>query len=386
MNNSDLNANFTNYSGRNESAFSDYYYYYYADEPYSVKMPSQHVPVLAIVFPLIGLLTILANGIVIFVFCKQKLKTPTSVLLIELAIADSLVCIPIVVLHIYIYSLGNHQTYLLYRWCITHHVGYIMQQIFRSTANWLTAMLGLQRCIAVSWPFRAQRICTIKMSVISFFVFVIGSSAVYVNEAISIEIKPLTINESLPRGCIRNIPAWYMENIIDLRMSVMMYYIFNGFLTRFLPCIVLLLTTVSLIRSLCFRSNGMGKSIQESYSSKSKLRRTNILVLVILFVFLVAELQDAIAFGIYSYELAADRPRSVLPEGADDLWDIYGMVVTLVGYQCIFWIFFVMSSQFRAALKQVFCRCTCKNKLSRDDSVRVSFIRSSTRSGNSGAH
>jgi hypothetical protein len=53
----------------------------------------------------------------------------------------------------------------------------------------------------------------------------------------------------------------------------------------------------------------------------------------------MAELQDAVAFCIYSYELAADKPRSILPEGADDTWDIYGMVVTLLGYHGIFWIF-----------------------------------------------
>lgn len=362
------------------------FYYYYVDEPYNVMSLSKHVTVLAVIFPLIGVLTILGNMLVIYIFCKQKLRTPTSVLLIELAIADTLVCFPIVVIHIYLYSMGNHAVYLPYKWCIIHHIGYLVQQVFRSTANWLTAMLGVQRFIAVTFPFRAQRICTVKMSIISFFVFLFASIAIYTNEAISIEISPFIVNSSLPVGCIRNIPSWYKENITDLRMSVMLYYIFNGLLTRLLPCLVLLFTTVYLVRCLCFKMVGLVKSVQESYSSNNKLRRTNVLVLVILIIFLVAELQDAVAFCIYSYELAIDEPRSVLAPEVDDIWDVYGMMVTLISYHCIFWIFFSMSSQFRSALKHVLCRCKCERSSNEDSVVRISFLRNNTRSGTSSTH
>lgn len=376
-------GNLTNSSASDLLENNDnYYYYYYHDyEPYSVNIAQQHIPVLSIVFPIIGILTILGNILVLFIFFKQKLKTPTSVLLIELAISDSLVCLPIVILYIYIYSFGNYKHYLLFGWCIANHVGYITQQIFRSTSNWLTAILGVQRCIAVSYPFRAQRICTVKMSIISFVACIVGSLTIYINEAISIEITPYSKNSSLPTGCLRNIPSWYLKNIGNIRMSVMIYYLFNGLLTRLLPCLVLLITTISLSRTLCHRHGGMEKSIQESYSSKNRLRRTNILVVVILIIFLMAELQDAVAFCIYSYELAVDKPRSILPEGADDTWDIYGMVVTLLGYHGIFWIFFLMSSQFRMALKQAFSVCRFSD--SKEDSVRVTFLRSSTRSGTS---
>lgn len=355
--------------------------YYYEDEPYNVHALSKHITVLAVIFPLIGLLTILGNILVIFIFCRQKLRTPTSVLLIELAIADSLVCLPIVVLHIYLYSMGNHKTYLIYEWCLVHHVGYLIQQVFRSTANWLTAMLGIQRFIAVSYPFRAQKICTVKMSIISFFVFIVASMGLYANEAISIEISPFVVNTTLPIGCIRSIPSWYEKSITNLRLSVMLYYIFNGVLTRLLPCLVLLFTTISLVRCLCFKMAGLVKSVQDSYSSNHKLRRTNVLVLVILIVFLIAELQDAVVFCIYAFELAVDKPRSVLSVEVDDIWDVYGMVVTLLGYHCIFWIFFSMSSQFRSAMKQVLCRCRCKRAPKEDSVVRISFLRNSTRSG-----
>lgn len=136
----------------------------------------------------------------------------------------------------------------------------------------------------------------------------------------------------------------------------MVYYIFSGFLTRLLPVIILFITTVTL--ALLLHQRIISFKSSDSYK-KEQLRRINKLVIIILIVFLVAEIQDGIAFLIYAHELATDQKRGVLSEEADILWDTISSTLSLLSYACNFWIFFLMSTQFRASLLDML-RCRSK--------------------------
>ena len=126
------------------------------------------------------------------------------------------------------------------------------------------------------------------------------------------------------------------------RTAVMINYIITGILARFLPCTVLLITTTLLARKLRHRKRGIAADVHDQNKSESKMKRLNILVFLVLVIFLLSELQDTIAFCIYAYELAADSIREVLSEEADDYWDTWGCLISLLGYHCNFWIFFLM--------------------------------------------
>jgi hypothetical protein len=176
---------------------------------------------------------------------------------------------------------------------------------------------------------------------------------VHLYEALGIDIQKLPIystsfrNETLPSGCTREISKSLIHVVGDIKKSMMLYYIFSGFLSRLLPVIVLLITTISLTYLLHKRITSFQRS--DSYK-KDRLKRVNKLVITILIVFLIAEIQDGIAFLIYAHELATDRKREVLSEEVDSHWDTISTMLSLISYSCNFWIFFLMSTEFRKAL------------------------------------
>ena len=157
----------------------------------------------------------------------------------------------------------------------------------------------------------------------------------------------------------------YFQRLIDLvgdiRRSIMVYYIVVGFLSRVLPIIILLITTLILIVLLhCERIASFGSS---DIKQMKQLKRINKLVLTILIVFLIVEIQDGIALLIYVYELVKEQNGKIMSEKTDLLWYTISSTLSLLSYDCLFWIHFLISTQFRRALWSMLYCC---NKRPRD--------------------
>ncbi|XP_048737372.1 melanopsin-like [Ostrea edulis] len=350
-----------NFSGHYPDYSDDYYSDFYPFK-YEVKADWE-IPIRGPITFCIATTTLITNFLLIFVFIFRSKRSPTTIVLTSLAISDSLICITRLPEAIYFNMAQNYKNlYMNYSWCVTNHALFVMYSIFRMTSNWLTALLGLQRLLAVCMPFYYSRICSTSTTVIKIASIAVISVFVYLYEALGIDIKELPIystrfrNETLPSGCTREISKSLINVVGDIKKSMMLFYIFSGFLSRLLPVIVLLITTISLAYLLHKRITSFKSS--DSYK-KEQLKRVNKLVIIILIVFLVAEVQDGIAFLIYAHELATDRKREVLSEEADILWDTISTTLSLISYDCNFWIFFMMSTQFRVALLDML-RCRGK--------------------------
>lgn len=347
----DYQYNYGNHSGYNDYYGQSEYYSEYYPHKYKLKADWE-IPIRGPLTFIIAIMTIITNALLISVFIFRSHRSPTTIVLTSLAISDTIICLTRLPESIYFNMAGNYKNlYMTYDWCVTNHVLYVIYSIFRMTSNWFTALLGLQRLLAVCTPFYYSRICNAKTTIIKVAVIVIIAVIVYQYEAFGIEIKKLPIysfqNESLPSGCNRLISQSLINVVGDIKRSMMVYYIFSGFLTRLLPVIILFITTVAL--ALLLHQRIIIFKTSDSYK-KEQLRRINMLVIVILVVFLVAEIQDGIAFLIYAHELATDQKRGVLSEEADILWDTVSSTLSLLSYACNFWIFFLMSTQFRASL------------------------------------
>lgn len=354
--------NYKDYMGN----YTDYgpleYYSEYYPHKYKVKADWE-IPIRGYLTFFIATTTIISNVLLISVFIFRSKRSPTTIVLTSLAVSDSIICITRLPEAIYFNMAENHKDlYMPYSWCVANHVLYIIYNIFRMASNWLTALLGLQRLLAVCVPFYYSKICNTRMSVVKIVSIVIIAVLVYLYEALGIDFEELPIfttvfrNESLPSGCIREISKSLRNTVVDIEKSMMLYYIFSGFLARLLPVIVLLITTIALAVLLHRRITAVRSS--DSFK-KEQLKRVNKLVIIILIVFLVAEIQDGIAFLIYAHELATDRKREILSEEADILWDTISSTMSLLSYACNFWIFFMMSTQFRTALWDMF---NCRSK------------------------
>ncbi|XP_048737330.2 sex peptide receptor-like [Ostrea edulis] len=364
----------SSFSGLNNTGDETYYYgsdgddgtgnYYqpleYYSEFYAQKyeyVEDWEIPIRGYVTFFVALVTILTNMLLISVFIFRSSRSPTTVVLTSLAISDSIICMTRLPEAIYFNMAKNYQNlYVTYRWCKASHVLYIIYQIFRMTSNWCTALLGTQRLLAVALPFKYNRICSNRATIIEIAVIVTVSFLLNLYEAFGIYIAELPIytnyyyNESLPSSCVRHVSRGLINAFGDSKKSNLIFYIFSGLLYRVLPVAVLLFTTVMLLYFLYTRQKIGPVATQK----KAQIQRITALICIILVIFLIAEIQDGIAYFIYADELSRDVKRGILSKEDDIKWDTISSLLSLLSYACNFWIFFFMSQQFRSALLDVF--------------------------------
>ncbi|OWF45844.1 sex peptide receptor-like [Mizuhopecten yessoensis] len=357
-----LNVTNSTADGGGNFTQDEYYYYYYYNEPppYQVRPIAVEIPFKGFVYPVLAIVTILGNILTVSVFIKERMRTATSVLLICLAVSDSVICASLLPNFLYLYPTGNFKTYVMYGWCVALQILSNIYRVARTTSNWITAAIGLQRYIIVRLPFKAKRICTIKTSLLTCVFITIASLLIHLLQFLALEIIPSTpsstlTNGTLPTGCIKQFPVWIIDTFQDMKRMVWMHYLFTGIFSGLLPCLLLLITTVLLVLQLRRRRKNLGKNGCHGDASDKNTRRVTRFVIVILIVFLLAEMQDAVAFFIYVYEISSDKDRKVLSREADMTWDTFTVLIALLSYHVNFWIYLLMSKQFRCVLRARFC-------------------------------
>ncbi|XP_062587798.1 sex peptide receptor-like [Saccostrea cucullata] len=333
----------------------DYYSDFYAHK-YEIA-GEWEVPIRGYLTFFIALITILTNILLICVFIFRSTRSPTTIVLTSLAISDSIICFTKLPEAIYFNMAENYKNlYMTYEWCKANHVLYVIYQICRMTSNWFTAMLGVQRLLAVALPFKYSKLCSnvataVEIAVIAFVAFLLN-----LYEAFGTYIAELPVytsryyNESLPSSCIRDTSLGLIKAFGDSTKSKMIFFIFSGLLYRVLPVIILIFTTVTLAYFLLKRRK-MGAAVAQR---KAQTQRMTGLIFLILVVFLIAEIQDGIAYFIYAAELSRNSKRTILSKEDDIMWDTISTLLSLISYACNFWIFFMMSQQFRSALRDIF--------------------------------
>ncbi|XP_060075350.1 sex peptide receptor-like [Ylistrum balloti] len=314
------------------------------------------VPMMGYAYPILALLTILTNVMVVVVF-TMKIRTPTSIILVALALSDTLTCLCMLPDSVYFYTLKNYQTYVPFGWCVyRQYIVAGLYRVMRTCSNWITLMLGLQRYVIVRLPFKANRICTARHSVLACIAACVIAIIIHLNLFLIFEVKPFPVssetNETLENACYLQVPEYYIQSVEDIGKAIWMYFIISGIFSRFLPCLLLLIFTCLLVFELRKSQQLISNACENALSKRNNQQITQSVVAVLL-IFLISELHDAVAFGIYAYEIASDRLASVLTENVDAIWDYVGVMLSLVGFQCNFWIYLLMSSLFRSAMKNI---------------------------------
>lgn len=295
------------------------------------------------------------------VFTQKKLRNPSTILLAFLAVSDSFVCVSLLPKFLYMYPTGNHENYLPYLPCLLfEYVFAYTYRMVRTISNWITVVLGIQRYIIVCKPFKAKRLCTVRTSIVSVLIVTIGAVLLHFMLFLGMRVEPLPVhaegNVTAADGCVKSFSKWFENSFTDLNSAVMIYYVISGLFSRLLPCVLLIGTTAMLMRTLFRRRKLNFGQCQSGDVSTRNANRITRFVGIVMIVFVVTEIQDVVAFSIYIYEIATDQRRGVLSKEADRLWGVIDITASLIGYHLNFWIYIVMSRQFRSALAGFVCQ------------------------------
>lgn len=305
-----------------------------------------------ILYPIVAILTVITNVLVVGVFLKQRMKSPTTILLVGLAIGDAGVGAVTLPLHIYYHSLQNYQFTMEYPGCIYYHVAPVISTILHTVSVWVTTALGVQRYLVVSHPFKGPKYCTITTSIVVLVYIYVLATAMYFPQFFYLQFREIFVDNGYGHmvyvcECRRtSVPAVYEDKLKILKLS----------LAKLIPCIILTITTILLVKKLDEEATQSGRlhadqQVDNRETREARLiRRTSLMIVIIVVTCLAVEVPNGLRYLV----------RTINPEALDPETDLFLVsvlnVCTLLNFHINFWIYICLSQEFRKTLRALFCR------------------------------
>ena len=355
-----LGSNFSNgcINSTPTTANDDFYYYYDdIDGYYDGYDEVKHIyyyhgfdferPVFLYIWVVLIILTTLANILVMIVLRRRNMRNATNTILIAVAMSDSLTGLVTLPVTIHAYNQYEEGDLALSKqWCEAFLlIRYFINRGFHTMSIWLTVVLGFQRLISVSFPFRAQRIFTIRNTLIIILVVVFLSPFLHIYHAF--DRKAIDAEDG-------NYCAWKVE---DPCRESCAYFWFTIILMHFVPCLLLVIFTVAMVMMM----NDATKKMRDSHmiSNKANLerrhqesKRISCIVIAVVIVFLIPE----IPYGIFLLvQVSLTHAKKDLLELKTSRLIICAYEILLVlSFHANFWIYLIMNRRFRRGLHRTF--------------------------------
>ncbi|CAB4068330.1 Sex peptide receptor [Lepeophtheirus salmonis] len=366
--NSDHNLTLRNASGVHPlgSCWYEGYCYYINCSTWNGP-PELTVPIYGYIMPIILAVTFLSNILIIIVLSKKQMKSPTNLVLMSMAISDLLTVIFPAPWYLYIYTMGNVETFN------NKETGYAyetmletMPQIFHTASIWLTLALALQRYIYVCHASIARVWCTLEktkkaIAGIFFVAFLHQTTRFFDKKFEDMTIEYPVCSNNYISICKVSFADWVVQDV-SLNGYFITFWWFRVLFVHLIPCVSLVILNILLFRTMkeaekkrerLLHCKQKAASKGESKESK-KLRDSNcttLMLIVVITVFLAVELP----LGIIT----------ILHTMSSTIYDFldYGFVKSIVlivnlciclSYPLNFGIYCGMSRQFRETFKELF--------------------------------
>lgn len=299
-------------------------------------------------FPILACITVITNCTILVVFYRAKFFTPHHALLGALAIVDMLTVFMPSPLFIYVFGYGFYNMFPSCKLCQAYDVTTMqIPIILHSISIWLTLGLAIQRHVCVSNPFKAKYICTMKNTIIymiamsvCFFAFLLpfAFSSKYEEVNIVLDRDGFTREED---GCRKSPQNWLSEHKNIFYGS---YVVLRIVVIKFLPCVLLFILEVKLIRNLN-KASLVRKHTNTINQRKDVPMRLSAQTAWIVGIFLVTEMP--VTFGVihevifwwFKVKLLTDDVKFLLS-------DILNFIL-LFGCMANFVIYIFLSEKFR---------------------------------------
>lgn len=309
----------------------------------------------------------------------RKCVTSTAVLLLTLAFSISVSLLAQLPISMYVILFGDATLESLPpdKWCTVLRIFYSIKNITISSGNWTTVFLAIQRCVVVFYPFRAAILFTVRRTLILQAVNLCLCCLLHVYTWIIMDIPnaELWIDPVLTLSCfivIKNIPT-YSSSPVNT--------IFTDEMTRHaiqyvVPCIFLTVATFLLVYRLRKASKSIPGGITPRTNGSNAIRNSRMtkatkFVLSILLLFLLNQMVQTIIFSMDMHDFLVNVES--LSNKNLSIVDTVMRYLTLLTYQCIFWIFVMMSDRFRRSIKSQFSRYLKKSSTREPPSTIVKY-------------
>ncbi|MCP9264455.1 BMA-DMSR-8, isoform a [Dirofilaria immitis] len=331
-------------------------------------------PYIAVILCFAG--TIL-NVMTIAVLTRPSMISPVNVLLCSVAICDVLVMASylIFVTH-FLISAANRclHTDYSYLWTIFTLIHAHASVILHSTSIWLTVLLAQIRVLTIRrstlHPSTTVTIrFTVLLSIATCLIIKLDDEYVQQNSDYSQYDDDNDDNEY---------PVYMLVASQGNCMKLKLAFWSNGILFKVVPCLLLTISIIVLVKVIADLSN-QRRTLAQLMKRKVPKDHTTPMLVAVLSIFLITELPQGIMnvlTGIFTGDTF--HQKVYLPLG--DFMDLLSLINSAVN----FLIYCIMNKRFRITFLQLFCDFCTNQKLSRiaEDYSRVEYAYESQRQHN----
>ncbi|XP_064650548.1 sex peptide receptor-like [Lineus longissimus] len=325
--------------------------------------PDYALPINGYLIPPLILFTIITNSLVCIVLLKPHMRSPTNMLLVAMAVSDTLTGLTPVPQYLYFYTFGYHREWVPYEWCVVNSVlGRALPTIFHTASIWLTLALAAQRYICVCHSIFAKRWCTQQNVLRTIAVIYFLSFVVHISTFLDTQYYPTTddsfVNPKVGitvRACKMVQHEWFAKN------HMIFYNIYMWFRIVFIhifPCISLVILNALLIKTMKEAKKRRAQLLRQNKKNECKKLKdsscTTMMMVAVVGVFLTVEIPAGIFILFYA---VVNTVVSIADFKV--LFPIITLILNffiLLSYPVNFFIYCGMSRQFRETFKRLFLR------------------------------
>lgn len=321
--------------------------------------------------PTVVTVTVITNAFVCIVLLQRRFRTPTNLLLVAMAISDTLTGVFPLPSYIYFYTFANYRDYVPYRWCYVNvTLSLNLPTVCHTASIWLTVALAVQRYLSVCHPDKVKAVFTVRSTFALTAGIYAAASLSQLTRFVEHQYYPVDVESRLVRGvvvtgCIRQ------AELNPLGRNQLVYFAVYWWLrvvfVHLVPCASLVVLNSLLYRAMRLAERRRRALLNQDRRVESRriaeLNLATTMLLVVVGVFLLVELPLAVLLIAINVENTYDV--QLMAEDDKQAAAVVVNFAILLSYPVNFFVYCGMSRQFRSSFNALFCWCPAKRNIPR---------------------
>lgn len=343
------NGDYDYVATENETKHTYYYDYYYAE--YAQYEYTDHIyqifdfetPVYGYIWPILVLITACCNILVIAGFLRKRMRNATNILLVSIAVSDSLTGLVTLPATIHVFSESHFA--LSKGWCeATMLTRLFISRAFHTASVWQTLILAIYRYFQLRDPVKAQQGITMPKSLILIVISYVMAFVLHIYHLVDVKIHSGMCHWIVEEPCV--------GTCIYIWCALLFGHI--------LPSCLLVALTIGMVRRLR-RFDEYDRNEASGLKSKKKTEQFRMLtkaVVAIVVIFLVPELPYGL-FYLVTVSLGHSG-KAILPLKVNRLVHCIYEILMVLSFHLNFWVYCLLIRNFRSCIKRFIQLVTCR--------------------------
>ncbi|CAF1503405.1 unnamed protein product [Adineta steineri] len=324
--------------------------------------------------PLIIIISTVLNSLIAVVLLQKHLRSPTNILLLAIALYDTLTGLFPFPTYIFLYTFRHCDDYIPFNYGWFHRINHdVLPFIFHTCSIWVTVVLAIQRYIYVCHSEKAKQWCTVPMALKAIACVNVLALIVAIPMFIEGTFHAKAVYSLLDRKNIFNTCTVrdYSEDS-RYRTYFSIYSLIRALLINVGPCTILVICNAILVERMKEAKENREKLMRRRSHESRGQEQTNVtfMLIIVVTIFLIVE----IPMAIYIILMAIFR---LFNKNAPNFFNFAVQLLNfavLLSYPINFFIYCRMSRAFRDAFTKLLCASFLNTRQERLQSMAAPLL------------